>query len=124
MMMPFQSVRQKDKFKLVIWQISVPIKIALSPGCHSSSRGRFQHGGLDHRMLAGCCGGTEQQPTTTAKDYREAITVGLSQLLRPLLSPAANSLHDSYCPFNHAPKVAAGLTRSRVFVWQLSYVTA
>lgn len=29
-------------------------------------------------LLSGCCGGTEQAPTTTAKDYREAITNGLS----------------------------------------------
>ena len=29
-------------------------------------------------LLAGCCGGTGQKPTTTAKDYRAAITAGLS----------------------------------------------
>lgn len=29
-------------------------------------------------LLSGCCGGTEQEPNTTAKDYREAITNGLS----------------------------------------------
>lgn len=29
-------------------------------------------------LLSGCCGGTEQNPKTTAKDYRMAITAGLS----------------------------------------------
>jgi hypothetical protein len=29
-------------------------------------------------LEAGCCGGTEQAPVTTAKAYREAITNGLS----------------------------------------------
>ena len=29
-------------------------------------------------LLCGCCGGSEQQPATTAKAYREAITNGLS----------------------------------------------
>jgi len=28
-------------------------------------------------LLSGCCGGTEQNPKTTAKDYRVAITTGL-----------------------------------------------
>jgi len=29
-------------------------------------------------LLSGCCGGTEKQPATTAKDYRDAIVNGLS----------------------------------------------
>jgi hypothetical protein len=29
-------------------------------------------------LLAGCCGGTEGNPATTAKDYRQAITNGLT----------------------------------------------
>ena len=28
-------------------------------------------------LLSGCCGGSENAPTTTAKDYRVAITNGL-----------------------------------------------
>jgi len=29
-------------------------------------------------ILSGCCGGTEKDPATTAKAYREAITNGLT----------------------------------------------
>ncbi|MGB0514015.1 MAG: hypothetical protein ACPGJE_04140, partial [Wenzhouxiangellaceae bacterium] len=29
-------------------------------------------------LLSGCCGGSEKQPATTAKDYRDAIVNGLS----------------------------------------------